>query len=143
MSQAANLWVVPGHGVVYAQCANGGWSAEMHRDVMAAVFAQYDVHEPDAPEPQPVSGFDLGRYEGRFENIEIAIDFTRADGGLKLHGVQKQFPLPVDLILKPLDKERFVTRMGGSQTIIMSFSDFDDRGVPHLFYAGRLHKRTG
>ncbi len=143
MGQAANLWIVPKHRLVYAQCANGGRSVEMHREVMFSLFAEYGLHEPATPEPDPNWKFDPTPYEGRFENIGITIDLARTEGGLNLHGVQKQFPSPVDLLLRPIDKERFVTQLGGSQPIIMSFSKFDARGVPQLFYAGRLHKRTG
>lgn len=143
MGQAANLWIVPKHRLVYAQCANGGRSTDLHREVMFSLFGEYDLHEPAAPEPDPNLEFDPAPYEGRFENIGITIDFTRAEGGLKLHGVQKQFPSPVDLLLRPVDREKFVTQLGDSEPIIMSFSKFDAQGVPQLFYAGRLHKRMG
>ncbi|MEJ0043986.1 MAG: serine hydrolase domain-containing protein [Rhizomicrobium sp.] len=142
--QAANLWIVPRHRLIYAQCANGGRSAELHRELMGVLFAEYGLAEPVFPDPQEGAAVDLAPYEGRFENIGITLDFTREDGGLKLHGVPKQYDAPpVDLILRPLDRERFVTRMGGSSPIVMSFSQFDGDGVPRLFYAGRLHKRTG
>ena len=144
MGQAANLWIVPDTSPDL--CAMRQWRSLRRiapRVLMLELFAEYGLREPELPKPDIRLDFDLARYEGRFENLGITLDFTRVDGGLQLHGVQKQFATPpVDLVLNPLDKERFATRMGGSQPIVMSFSEFDDRGAPQLFYAGRLHRRT-
>lgn len=138
----ANLWIAPEHGIIYAQCVNGGDASGLQRDLMLPLFARVGLAEPPTPSPHP-GPFDLSPYAGTYENIGVKIEISEHSGRLQLVAHQRQYHAPPNILwLTPVNRTDFLLGMGDEVSVITRFADFTSAGAPQRFYAGRQHRRT-
>ncbi|MBL8543437.1 MAG: beta-lactamase family protein, partial [Hyphomonadaceae bacterium] len=145
VGQSAYLWAEPESETIVAISANGGLSAAAFKQIADPIFraACGDIPEPQLPAILSDPG-DLQVYEGVYENAGVRM-VLRAEGD-HVHGVaqQKYFGMPdIVFTMRPAGDHKFRVSLGGDDTIVMSFPSFNAAGRPDLFYAGRLHRRTG
>jgi CubicO group peptidase (beta-lactamase class C family) len=144
IGQSARLWTVPDRGIAIAMCANGGRTGLAWEMLAHPLFEEVcgAVPEPLMP-PEPSTSVDLAPFEGRFENLGVAVEITVEDGGLKAVAIQKAVAMP-DIVfhMRPLDGGRFRATIGDDDKVITAFLEPGADGRPELFYAGRLHRRV-
>lgn len=143
IGQSASLWMSPAHGLAVAMCCNGGRGGLAWERIAYPIFREMcgDVPrakvEAYAPAPR-----DLHLYEGCYDNAGVAVTIRAEADHLVVDVKQKQFAQPaMSFALQSIGGDRFRTTLGDDDNVVMAFMEPDARGVPGLFYAGRLHRR--
>lgn len=146
VGHSAFLWTHPATETIVAINANGGASSLAFRAIADPIFkavANGAVPEPELPRVLDDAG-DLTPYEGQYDNKGVTMHLKAAGDHIEARAVQKYFGMPDTVFpMRPIGNHCFRATLGGDDKVVMAFHEFADDGRPQLFYAGRLHRRSG
>ncbi len=147
LGQLSFLQVLPDRRFAVCLLTNSSTGGLLWRELGGYLFEELaGVTMPKLPQPpDPPPAIDLGRYKGRFERLSQSYDLAMKDGEL-IMSTTASGPLadhmpPQKLRLRPIDNERFYTKMPAGETLIV-FSDFDSNGRPGHLFTGRTAPRA-
>lgn len=148
IGQLSYLQAIPEDRLVVALLTNGPTGGLLWLDLARWLFDELAGVQPSsAPKVPAVSPeLNLERYAGTYERIGVRQTVTAEGAELvvqaeltgNLAEIQQNQPPP--LHLRPLDRERFVGKVNGLDTVVV-FSEFE-RGRPAYLFAGRAARRV-
>ncbi|HEX2851138.1 MAG TPA: serine hydrolase domain-containing protein [Acidimicrobiales bacterium] len=149
IGQLSFLEALPDDGLVVALLTNSMTGGLLWRDLGRWLFEELaGVRMPSPPKaPDPAPELDLSVYAGTYERLGVRYRIEVAGGELvatpELTGSMadlQQGAAQPPLRLRPIDRERFVARIGGVDGVVL-FLDFE-RGRPGYVMIGRVARRV-
>ncbi len=149
IGQVSFLQCMPEEGLVIALLTNSASGGAMWRDLGRWLFEELaGAHMPEPLKPPPTSPeVDLSRYAGTYERLGVRQVLSVEGGKLMMRSeptdetpeIFRQGPPPPPAWLRPLDRERFVGKVG-EMDLVVAFLEFE-RGTPGYLFAGRAARR--
>jgi len=150
IGQLSFLECIPQEGVVVALLTNSVTGGGLWRDLGRWLFEELAgvtmSGVPKAANPPPA--LDLDRYAGTYERLGVRYRVQAQPPGLAMHvevsgelaDLEQRRPTQPPIILRPIDSERFVARIDGTDSVVAFLAP--ERGRPRYLFTGRVARRV-